>query len=408
MSIELHYGNQGTVRLDVPTERLLMDVSVPRPVTTPDPAAATLAALNNPLAFPPLPRAMVAGDRIAVTVARGVPHSESVVAGVIRCLAEGGASSADISLIIEPSAETSVDSVTAAIPDDLRRGLQISTHDPRDPKSLCYLAASRDNKPIYFNRKVFDADLVVPIGTLRLDQSFGYFGVHTSLFPAFSDDATRSRLRVPPVGDRETRRKRQRRETEEAAWLLGVQFTVQVVPGRRESLLGVFAGEADSVEKAGRTLCESTWRYEAPHRASLVVAAIEGGPEQQNWENFARALFAASECVAEGGTIVMCSDLQCRIGPALRRLATIEEGQERLQKALRHERSDDAPLALLLSQVMQQAKVYLLSGLNEDEVEDMGVGYIEREADVQRLALRHDSCIIMGNAQHAMVTISEN
>jgi nickel-dependent lactate racemase len=408
MSIELHYGNQGIVRLDVPTERLLMDFSEPRPAATPDPVAATLAALNDPLAFPPLSQAMVAGDRIAVTVARGVPHAESVVAGVIRCLAEGGASSEDISLIIEPAAATPADSVTAAIPDELRRGLQISTHDPRNPKSLCYLAASRDNKPIYFNRRVFDADLVVPIGTMRLDQSFGYFGVHTGLFPAFSDDATRSRLRIPSGGDREARRRRQRRETDEAAWLLGVQFTVQVVPGRRESLLGVFAGEAVSVERAGRTLCESTWRYESPHRASLVVAAIEGGPEQQNWENFGRALFAASECVAEGGTIVLCSDLQGEIGPALKRLVTSDEGQDRLHKALRHERSDDAPLAMLLSQVMQQAKVYLLSGLNEDEVEDLGVGYIEREADVQRLALRHDSCIIMGNAQHAMVTIPEN
>lgn len=408
MSIELHYGDHGIVHLDMPSERLLMDISVPRPVAPLDPVVATIAALNNPLAFPPLAQATVSGDRVAVAVARGVPHSESIVAGVIRCLVEGGASPEDISLVFEPSAETSVESMTAAIPEELSRGLQISTHDPRNPKSLCYLAASRDNKPIYFNRRIFDADLVVPIGTLRLQQSFGYFGVHTSLFPAFSDDATRCRLRVPPGGDREARRKRQRKETEEAAWLLGVQFTVQAVPGRGDSLLGVIAGEANSVEKAGRILCESTWRYETPYRASLVVAAIEGGPKQQDWENFGRALFAASECVAEGGAIVICSDLQCRIGPSLKRLAAVEDGQEQIRKALRHERADDAAEALLLSQVMQRAKVYLLSGLNEDEVEDLGVGYIEREDDVQRLAMRHDSCIIMGNAQHAMLTIPEN
>ena len=39
------------------------------------------------------------------------------------------------------------------------------------------------HKPIYIDRLLHDADLVIPIGCLRHDESLGYFGIASGIFP---------------------------------------------------------------------------------------------------------------------------------------------------------------------------------------------------------------------------------
>ena len=63
----------------------------------------------------------------------------------------------------------------------------MAVHDPVDRVQLSYLAASTEAKPIYVNRALSDADLVIPIGCLHPEGALGYFGVYSGIFPAFSD-----------------------------------------------------------------------------------------------------------------------------------------------------------------------------------------------------------------------------
>jgi len=297
--------------------------------------------------------------------------------------------------------------VVADLPADVRRDVKVSNHNPQDSASLCYLAASKQGKPIYFNRHLCEADLVVPVGTLRLEHSFAYAGVHDGLFPAFSDEEARLRFRSPANADWSAKRQRRRAESDEAAWLLGVQLIVQVAPGPGESVLHVLAGTAAEVARQGRKLSEAAWLHHAPRRASLVVATIEGGPEQQTWDNFARALFAASQAVTEGGAIVLCTNLRNPPGPAMRRLAKLDGEPENLERTLRGRRFEDALSAILLAATIQRAKVYLLSGLDGDFVEDLGLGHVENSGEIERLSRQYPSCILLGNAQFAMLSAED-
>ena len=77
-----------------------------------------------------------------------------------------------------------------ALPEDLREVVQLETHDPTDRDDLGYLAASKEGKPIYVNRVLHDADVVLPISCLRPDSALGYHGVFGGLFPTFSDEQT--------------------------------------------------------------------------------------------------------------------------------------------------------------------------------------------------------------------------
>ena len=404
MSQELSYGENGRVRVDLARGAILADCAIPRGTPLDDPAAAVAAAVSDPIEFPPLASATVPGDRVVLALDQSVPRAADIVAGVIHTLLGGSAQPHEISIVLADG-DWITDPISK-LPASVAKDIQVSVHDPQDSTKLSYLAASREGKPIYFNKQVCDADVVIPISTLRLEQALGYLGVHGGLFPAFSDEATRRRFRAPSSQDWEVHRRRRREEVDEAAWLLGVQFTIQVAPGPGDTVLHVLAGEAHAVAAKGRSLCEAAWMHTSPRRANLVVATIEGGPDQQTWENFGRALFAASRAVLEGGAILLCTDLKCSPGPALQRLTAADDEDSALRD-IRRDRSSDAVSASLLAEAKRQARIYLLSGLDSDFVEDLGVGYVSRPDEVTNLSRHFESCILLGNAQHAVLSTVE-
>ncbi len=402
MPVELKYGDCGTLRMELPEHIVLVDFSAPRGVPLDDPSAAVAAAMADPLNFPRLSDATIPGDRIVLAVDRGVPQLPAVVAGVIHTLIEGGAALVDLEIVMAASVDESPVCPVSALPDTMRDAIKVSRHESSNRESLMYLSASKEGKPIYFNRTIGEADVVLPISTLRLDQSLGYSGVYGGLFPTFSDEATQMRYRAPSSADWAAHRRRRREEAEEAAWALGVQFTVQVTPGPGNTVLNVLAGDAQAVARYGQKLCEAAWLHRVSQRARLVVASIEGGPEQQTWENFGRALYAASQAVADGGAIVLCTNLQCRPGPALQRLTGMRD-YDSLLHDLRRERSHDATSAALLAEALERVQVYLLSNLDESAVEDLGVGHVADSDQLERLSRQFESCMLLGNAQHAVV-----
>jgi hypothetical protein len=146
---------------------------------------------------------------------------------------------------------------------------------------------------------------------------------------------------------------------------------------------------------------------EVPRRAELVVAAIEGGPEQQTWGNFARAIAAASRAVTDDGAIAICSDLSAPPGPALEWIGHSRD----LPDAMRHirkEHSADVSAAHELGQALKRARIYLLSQLDDAVIEELGMAPVTAAAEIGRLARRHSSCIVLRNAQFAGPTAIED
>ena len=282
------------------------------------------------------------------------------------------------------------------------------THDPRDRAGMAYLAATEAGEPIMLNRLLTDADVVLPIGCIHGEKTTGYFGIHTAVFPTFSDHETLARFRRldalgldgPCKGDLKG-------EVENVAWLLGVNFTIQLVPAAGDGVLHVVAGRSEAVRRRSRELYAAAWSCLVARRASLVVAAIEGSRVQQTWENLGRTLETAGALVEEGGAIAVCCDLAAKPGPGVQRLA----GARSRERALRHIRKDrpaDALPAAQLAQALDRDRVYLLSGLDPALVEELEMTPIADGDELLRLARRHDSCILLANAPRAMVTVKED
>jgi hypothetical protein len=174
------------------------------------------------------------------------------------------------------------------------------------------------------------------------------------------------------------------------------------VPGQGEEVLHVLAGESGAVSRRGRELYRSAWRSTAPRPASLVVAAIEGGPSCQTWDAVGNALAAASRLVEEGGVIALCCDLENEPGPAIQRLEAAPSRAAALEQ-IRKEKPEDSLPATQLAQTLDRARVYLLSRLDESFVDNLGIAPMREPQEVARLAGGHESCILLANAPYAIV-----
>ena len=126
--------------------------------------------------------------------------------------------------------------------------------------------------------------------------------------------ATQARFRKHDRFTGNGHRRELQHEVNQVAWLLGVNFSLQVVPAAGDGVLHVLAGQSDVVRRQSRELYRTAWNRTIAHRANLVVAAIEGALRQQTWENRAACLEVASCLVEEGGQSPCVATWQPRRG----------------------------------------------------------------------------------------------
>lgn len=360
-----------------------------RPVSSARAAAA--GAADAPEDFPAISQAVVGGDDVVLAADPNVPQIAEVIAGVVDTLPHDKLGQLSVVLWAEADAATA-EEVRSAIED--RPEIVVEVHDPENRETLGYLAANGEAEPIYLNRRLLDADLVIPVVTARPAGSLDPSNLDGGIFPAFTDINTQRRLR----GETLAAAGIDDREAAEAAWLLGIQVLVAVVPTADARAARVLVGTPKGIRRAAEHHIESAWRRDVSRKASLVFACIDGDHQQQTWDNIARALHVARHLVQPGGTIVVTSRLGQPTGKSLRRLAGSEAFEKMLQR-IRKDRGREALAASLLLQLRQEGRVLLLSNLRPEEVEALGIGAIESTDQLLRLAESHDSCAIIRSAQ---------
>jgi len=400
----LRYGADSSVRLDFAEGVLPIEFGTPRGRPPDDLPAAVAAVLNDPLEYPALARCTTPGDQVVLALEHGVPQIPQLTAAVVQTLVEAGVHPDGITILrTRADIDTTAEDPSRFLPLSVRRRIRMAVHDPSDRNMLAYLASTEAGEPILLHRAIHDADLVLPIGCLRAEQSRDYFGIHGAVFPTFSDEKTLARFRAPGSLRPGGKRKRELiREVDEVAWLLGVNFTVQVIPASGSLVLHVVAGQSEAVRRRSRQLYAAAWNCSAPQQASLVVAAIEGDCGQQTWRNVGRALDAASELVEDGGSIAVCCELAATPGAAMQRMMGAESRRVAMRRT-NTDRPEDAVPAAQLARALERGNVYLLSKLAASVVEDLEMIHVGDSVELSRLVRRHPSCVVLSNAPYAMV-----
>jgi nickel-dependent lactate racemase len=396
----LAYG-RSAVDIDLAEDCLVPVRRRPPAPALADPAAAVRAALETPLGFPPLRRALTPDDHVVVVLDEHLPHLAELLTPVLEHISEAHVAPEAITLLTPASGggQRWIDDLPEAFED-----VRVEAHDPKDRKKLSYLATTRRGRRIYVNRTAVDADQLVILCRPNVDPLLAPGGAGM-LYPALGDEATRQEL-AERLADAApgTLARGLHDEAAEVAWLLGAPFLVQVVEGSGDEIAHVIGGPVDTADEAER-LYEARWRQRAARLVDTVVATVRGGAGRHDFADLARALAHAAPLVEPEGRIVLLSEVEPRLGPAAALLRQAGDPSAALE-LLRKEKPPGLAAALQWAAAARRAQVYLLSGLPAAEAEELLVTPMDNAGQTQRLLRRGGSCLILEDADKALPALA--
>src|SRR5262249_40488326 len=250
--------------MEVSDNRVIEAHQLPPAPPLGDVAGAVRAALETPLGFPALRRALTPDDHVTIVVDEHLPHLPELLTPILEHIGQGGVTPDAVTLLCAPPASSQ------AWLDDLPEAFQevrVEVHDPSDRRKLSYLATTGKGRRIYVNRTVVDADQVIVLSGRGYDPLLGYSGAAGALYPALSDAHTRQELTGQlSMAAPDTRSWPVLKEATEVAWLLGAPFMVQVIEGAGEDIAHVLGGLADTGEE-GERLLNARWQVEVDRPA---------------------------------------------------------------------------------------------------------------------------------------------
>jgi nickel-dependent lactate racemase len=390
----LHFGRE---QIDVAiAEDQLLAVgrrAVPPPLA--DAAAGVRAAVQAPLGFPPLRRALTPDDHVTVVIDEHLPHVGQLLAPLLEHIGSAGVAPGAITLL------TSAPAVDQSWIDDLPDAyeeVRVEVHDPNDRKKLAYLATTRAGRRLYLNRSAVDADQLVVLARPDVEPLLRRGGAGM-LYPALSDEATREELTGVRAGAASLRS-----EAAEIAWLLGAPFLVQVIEGPGDDIAAVVTGPVETAEEA-RRLYEARWVRTVPGLADTVVTTLSGDSRRHEFSDLARALAHAAEVVQPEGRIILLTAALPRLGPGAELLRNSDDAGQALG-LLEKGQVPDRAAAMQWAAAARRAHIYLLSGLPEVTAEELFVTPMEHPSQLQRLVRSAGSYLLLEDADKTLPVVS--
>lgn len=315
--------------------------------------------LASPVDFPPILQAIVPGDNVAIAIAPGLTHAAEIIRVIVGHLAQADISAEQIVIVI-PSGSYQCNSFGS---------IRVVEHDSADSKSLAYLMASPDAQPVYLNRALVEADVVIPIGATRST------GDTDSIFPQFSNqEILESINRMKPD-------KRNQFVEEVNNWL-GIFWQIRVNLGPADSLLHIHVGERKSINRIARQFAQEIWQVAIDQPSSLVIATMDSQGDQ-DWRGIYRCVYQCDVACQPDANIAIVTHVSDK--PSISHLAKDRR----------------------LADILARHHVFLFSKLPQSTVEKTGFGFIESHDQLQRLLDQHERPLLIRDAHHALVQLQE-
>ena len=345
----------------------------------------------NPLGYPSLAEATLPDDRIAIALGPQVPQPGEVVAGILETLLPSGSSSRHVTVLTADDKRLAAEVAQSVA--SFASAATWTHHDPADRSQLSYLAADQAARPIYVHRAICDADLVLSVECESGTPVAGFGLLPTGVFPTFSDTETRQRFAHCKAPFRRSAVEQQQAESRQAEWLLGLQFVMRVVPAVGDAVHSIVAGDRLQVLPEARRRYRDVWKYGIRQGYSLAIASICGGPRRQTWSHLVRALVVARRLTRDDAAIALCTEI-----PSLASLPRWERNGHSRRAHMSGGNDFSSPLHDLL----RERHVYLLSHLDADAVEELGMTPVDELKDLSVLCRRADDCLLIPDAPHCL------
>ncbi|AYO29672.1 nickel-dependent lactate racemase [Biomaibacter acetigenes] len=365
------------VDVDIPDKNLY---AVLNPEDLPgviDPFREVREALDKPIESIPL-KEMAKSKKNVVILASDITRpspSHILVPPIVEELKEAGVEYSDITVVfgLGYHRQHTEEEKKKLVGEEVYSKVRCIDHDIND---CVYLGTTKRGTPVEVFRPVAESDLLIATGNLEFHYKAGYSGGDKALLPGVCSKKTIETNHVmmirPGTMPGRAQGNPMREDIEEAGRIAGVDFIVNAVLNSHKEIVKVVAGDPVKAHREGAKYIDKMYKRNIEEKVDVVVASCGGFPKDINLYQAQKGLENASYAVRDGGSIILLAECREGLGEAtfedwMMRAKTPHDCVEWIQQEFKL----GAHKAAVICMVLERAKVYLVSGLDENLVRDI-------------------------------------
>src|SRR5262249_47811069 len=161
MRVEVDFQDE-SLEFELPDEQVVAAWRGPAGQGTGQSTEKLRAALEAPRDYPALRPTGVPRDRVTIALDPAIPRCGGVLDVIAEILREAGVAGENLTVLLPPVGGEALDL-------SLPTGAVLAVHDPTDRTELAYLATTKEGRRVYLNKRLTDADMVLPVGLIGFD-----------------------------------------------------------------------------------------------------------------------------------------------------------------------------------------------------------------------------------------------
>ncbi|MDD2665818.1 MAG: nickel-dependent lactate racemase [Methanocellales archaeon] len=301
---------------------------------------------------------------IVSDITRPTPTSK-LLPPLLEELNKGGVSSEDVVVVFATGLHRKlIEAERKSLVGDVYDQIKCINHDADD---CIYVGSTRSGTKVSILRDVFDADVVICLGTIELHYFAGYSGGAKSILPGVSSRETiemNHKLMLLPNAASGCADSPVRKDMEEAGAMLGIDFILNVVLNTKREIVRAVAGHPVHAHRAGAIYADQIYRVPIKERADIVIASSGGAPKDLNVYQAYKALDNAKHAVSRDGSIILVAECPEGMGSAVleswvREANSPREVIDRLERNFKL----GGHMAAAIARIAEKHDIYILSEL---------------------------------------------
>ena len=315
MKVNLAYGKTG-LAIDLPdawNATVIEPTFVPQ---VPEPGAALVSALRNPLESPALHEFVNAQDRVGIIfsdITRPTPN-HLLIPAVLAELKHVPRNNITLFNALGTHRANSDSELRSMLGNELVDAYRIVQNDAFDRSKQVYVGKSSRDHEIWLNKELFDCDVKILTGFIEPHFFAGFSGGGKAVMPGMAGQTTvlgnhdAGMIANPNATWGITRGNPIWEEVQEVASKAGKLFLMNVSLNKNKQITGVFCGEIKAAHAAGCEFVRKSAMVPVSHLFDIVITTNSGHPLDLNLYQAVKGMSAAAQVVREGGSIIIAAD----------------------------------------------------------------------------------------------------
>lgn len=385
MKIDLFFGKK-KLTAHIPDANVSEVFRKGRTAALPDPSAAVLESLRNPVQSPPLAELAKGRDSACIVVndiTRPVPN-RIILPEIISELRAAGVPESGIFFLNATGSHrpNTGSEIVELIGEELASEYRFENHDSFNIEEHMYVGMTRNGTGAYIDKRYLTSDLKILTGLIEPHFMAGYSGGRKALCPGIAAINTIHKIHSPRFLEDENATNFSLLENPlhielmEICGMAGVDFITNVLLNEDREITAVFSGHHDAAHMRGVNQAMRDDRAIAKEAVEIVVTSSAGYPLDRTYYQAVKGMVGALNIVKTGGTIIVVAECSEGLGnetfkKSLKKYAEIGDIKSYINHICVFENfiPDQWQVEMLLRALKKAQIILVADGLSDEEKE---------------------------------------